>query len=124
MYAFASRRASLKIKIPSKNAYSKDEFFYFRLTSSSSVRSRWNLSNIADKLDKSVIVPGFDVLEGPGNPCKLTSRFDKRTLVYVDLSQAQLGEDSDETQAPSIPCAPFIFIFHAWIWLTFLFLPL
>lgn len=70
----------------SKNADWTDKFLYFRLLSSSEVRYRWNLSKIGDKLDETIVIPGFDVLEGYWAPRKLNSNFDKRTLVRVGLS--------------------------------------
>lgn len=62
-YAFFFQRPSLKVKMPSKNADSKDKFQYFRLLVSSQVRCRLNLNRISNRLDDSIVIPGFDALE-------------------------------------------------------------
>lgn len=51
-------------------------------------------------------------MEGLGNPHELNKIFDERTQVYASSSQAQLGGDSEETQAPSSPCAPISFFLN------------
>lgn len=66
---------------------------------SSSVRCRWNLSKISDKLDESMVL-GFDTLEWSGDPCKLSSKFDERNLIHARWSRAQIDENSKDDQAP------------------------
>lgn len=95
-YAFSSRRPSLKVKVPSKNADWKDKFLYFRLPEGSGVKSRWNLGRLSDRLDDSVSVPGFEILEGTGWRRVLLSSFSESTLVGAGLSQAPLDTSSDE----------------------------
>lgn len=80
-YAFSSQSSSLNVKVPSKNADWKDKFLYFRLPETSEVRSRWNLGKQSDRLDDSLVIPGFDALEGSGSHRVLLSNFSKSTLV-------------------------------------------
>lgn len=100
-YAFSSRRPSLKVKVPSKNADWKDKFFYFRLPEGSEIRCRWSLGRLSDKLDDSTAVQGFVVLEGTGRRQVLSSTFSESTLVRARLSQAQLNSGSDESSSSS-----------------------
>lgn len=100
-YAFSSWLPSLKVNVPSKNALWKDKFLFFHLPSSSGLRSRWNLSKIFDRLDESLVIPGFDAVEGSGRRCILLSNFSEPTLVRAGLSRAQLSNDSEEGSSQS-----------------------
>lgn len=54
-----------------------------------------------DRLDDSLVVLGFDVLEGFGRRRKFLSNFFERTLVRAGLSLSQLSEDSENDQSRS-----------------------
>lgn len=51
---------------------------------------------MSDRLDESVVIPGFDVLEGFGRHRELLSNFFELTLVQAGLSRAQLSEVSED----------------------------
>lgn len=87
-FVFSSRRPSLKVKVPSINVDWKDKFLFFRLSEASGFRSRWNLGKLSDRLDDTLIVPGFDILEGFGGHRVLSSYFFELTLVRAGMSSA------------------------------------
>lgn len=96
-YAFSSRHPSLKVKVFSKNADWKDKFIFFRLPGSTRLRSRWNFSKISDRLDESLVVPGFDAVERFRRHRILFSSFSESSLVHASLSRAVISDDSEST---------------------------
>lgn len=89
----------MRVNIPSKNAEWKNKFLYFQLPTLSQVQSRWNLGRIFDRLDDSLVIPSFDILEGSGRRRKLLGNLSEFTLVQAALSQAQLSEKSEDEQS-------------------------
>lgn len=87
--------------MPSKNVDWKDKFWYFCLRTLSVARYRWNLSKISDRLDESLVIPRFDVLEEYGRRHELLSNFFELTLVRAGLSRAQLSEDLEDDSGRS-----------------------
>lgn len=74
---------------------------YFCLPEGEEIRSRWNLGKLSDRLDDSLVVPGFDALEDAGRWRVLLSAFSELALVRSGLSLAQLDSSSDEGSSSS-----------------------
>lgn len=100
-YAFSSCCLSLKVKVPSKNADWKDKLLYFRLPKGSDIRGNWNLGKLSNRLDDSLAVQDFDVLEGTDRRKVLLSTFSELTLVWAGLRHAHLDISSDDYSSSS-----------------------